>query len=140
MAAALPVGNLKYLILTNHINSFSAILLIRKCSLLFFYVCNYVFITLHYNGIYIPLIVRSNPAHDKVYSIPHYVIKFVSDFLQAGGFHRVLRLVSSTNKTDLHDITELLLKVALNTIILTHSSNPTIIGCFYCRQNGDKLC
>jgi hypothetical protein len=27
--------------------------------------------------------------------------------------------VSSTNKTDCHDITEILLKVALNTIILT---------------------
>jgi hypothetical protein len=27
--------------------------------------------------------------------------------------------VSSTNKTDLHDITEILLKVALNTITLT---------------------
>ena len=28
--------------------------------------------------------------------------------------------VSSTNKTDRHDITEILLKVALNTIIITH--------------------
>jgi hypothetical protein len=29
-------------------------------------------------------------------------------------------LVSSTNKTDRHDITEILLKVALNTITLAH--------------------
>ena len=28
--------------------------------------------------------------------------------------------ISSTNKTDRQDITEILLKVALNTIILTH--------------------
>ena len=33
-------------------------------------------------------------------------------------------LVSSTNKTDCHNITEILLKVALNTIILTPSSPP----------------
>ena len=37
--------------------------------------------------------------------------------LQVGGFLLVL-LVSSTNKTDRHDITEILLKVALNTINL----------------------
>ena len=30
--------------------------------------------------------------------------------------------VSSTNKTDRHDITEILLKVAINTITLTHTS------------------
>jgi hypothetical protein len=34
--------------------------------------------------------------------------------------------VSSTNKTDRHDITEILLKVALNTIILI--SNPSVMG------------
>jgi hypothetical protein len=28
----------------------------------------------------------SNPAHGKVYSIQYYVIKFVSDFWQVGGF------------------------------------------------------
>jgi len=38
--------------------------------------------------------------------VQHYVIKFVSDFSP----------VSSTIKTDHHDITEILLKVALNTI------------------------
>ena len=28
----------------------------------------------------------SNPVHGEVYSIQHYVIKFVSDFRQVGGF------------------------------------------------------
>ena len=46
----------------------------------------------------------------------HYI---ASDFLfsakRESGFLHVLR-VSSTNKTDYHDITEILLKVALNTI------------------------
>jgi len=60
-------------------------------------------------------LVSSNPVHGKVYSIQHYVIKFVSDLRQASGFLRVLP-VSSTNKTDCHDITEILLKVTLNTI------------------------
>ena len=34
--------------------------------------------------------VSLNPAHGKVYSIQHYVIKFVSDLRQAGGFLGVL--------------------------------------------------
>ena len=54
-------------------------------------------------------IVSSNRVHGEVYSIQHYVIKFVSDLRQVGG-----TLVSSTNKT------ELLLKVALNTIKQTN--------------------
>ena len=55
------------------------------------------------------------PSSCKVYSIQHYVIKFVSDLRQLGGFHQVL-LFPSPNKTH-HDITEIFLKVALNTII-----------------------
>jgi hypothetical protein len=49
------------------------------------------------------------------------VIKLISDLRQVGGFLRVLP-VSSANKTDPHDITEILLKVELNTInpIPTH--------------------
>jgi hypothetical protein len=31
-------------------------------------------------------VVSSNPAHGEVYSIQHYVIKFVSDLRQVGGF------------------------------------------------------
>ena len=44
--------------------------------------------------------------------VQHYVIKFVSDLRQVGWFPPV----SSTNKTDRHDITEILLTMALNTI------------------------
>ena len=46
-----------------------------------------------------------------VFSIQH-VIKFVSDVWQVGGF---LLLLTSTNKTEFHDITEIL----LNTLTLT---------------------
>jgi hypothetical protein len=56
-------------------------------------------------------IVSSNPAHGKVYSIQHYMIKFVSDLRQVGGFIRVLWFR--------HDITEMLLKVTLSTITPT---------------------
>ena len=37
-------------------------------------------------------VVGSNPVHGEVYSIQHYVIKFVSDLRQVCGFLRVLRL------------------------------------------------
>ena len=63
-------------------------------------------------------VVSSNPVHDEVYSMQHNVIKFVSYLRQVGKFSSGTP-VFSTNKTDRHDITEILLKVALNTIILT---------------------
>ena len=47
-----------------------------------------------------------------MYPIQHYVIKFVSDLRQVGGFLRIL------------DITEILLKVVLNTI---NQIKPTYI-------------
>ena len=59
----------------------------------------------------------SNPVNGEVYPIQHYVIKFVSDLRQVGGFSGTP--VSFTIKTDLHNITAILLKVALNTITLT---------------------
>ena len=31
-------------------------------------------------------VVSSNPVHGEVYSIQHYVIRFVSDLRQVGGF------------------------------------------------------
>jgi hypothetical protein len=31
-------------------------------------------------------VVRSNPVHGEVHSIQHYVIKFVSELQQVGGF------------------------------------------------------
>jgi hypothetical protein len=36
-------------------------------------------------------VVSSNHIHGEVYSIQHYVIKFVSDWRQVGGFLQVLR-------------------------------------------------
>jgi len=45
-------------------------------------------------------------------------MKFVSDLRQLGGFLRILP-VSSTHKTDSHDIIEILLNVALNIKTLT---------------------
>jgi hypothetical protein len=60
-------------------------------------------------------VIRSNPAHDETSWIQHYVIKFVSDMQQFRGFLRILRF-SSANKTGSHDITEILLKVTLNTL------------------------
>ena len=53
---------------------------------------------------------------DEVYSIQQYMIQFVSDLRQVGCFSGTP--ISSTNKTDHHDITEILMKVALNTINL----------------------
>jgi len=60
-------------------------------------------------------VVSSNPLHGEAYSIQHYVIKFVSELRQIGGFFPGTPL-SSTNKTDHHDITEILLKMGINTI------------------------
>jgi len=64
-------------------------------------------------------VVSSNPAHGDVYSIQDCVIKFVSDLRQVSGFSPGTP-VSSTNKTDCHDITEIFLKVALNKITLRY--------------------
>ena len=61
----------------------------------------------------------SNQVHGGVYSIQHYVIKFVSDLQQVGGFFPGTP-ASSTNKTDRHDITDILLKVVLKTTSLTY--------------------
>jgi hypothetical protein len=36
-------------------------------------------------------VVNSNLVHGEMYSIQHYVIKFVSDLRQVGGFLRVFR-------------------------------------------------
>ena len=67
------------------------------------------------------IVVSSNTCSGEVYSIQHYVIKFVSDLRQVGGFLPGTA-VSSTNKTDRCDITEILLTVVLSTInsILGH--------------------
>ena len=59
-------------------------------------------------------IVNSNLTNGEVYSIQHYVIKFVMTCDRL-----VVIPVSSTHKTDHHDTTKILLKVALNIITLT---------------------
>ena len=41
--------------------------------------------------VFITKVVNSNPDHGQVYSIQHYVIQFVSDLRQVGGFLRVAR-------------------------------------------------
>ena len=61
-------------------------------------------------------VVSSNPAHVEVYSIQHYVVRFVSDFRQVGGFHRILWFPPPIKMTaTIKKKTEILLKVALNT-------------------------
>jgi hypothetical protein len=59
-------------------------------------------------------VVSLSPVHGEVYSIQHYVIKFVSSMV----FSRY-----STNKTDHYDITDISLKVALNAINLNLTFN-----------------
>jgi hypothetical protein len=73
-----------------------------------------------------------------VYLIQHYVIKFnkACQWLAAGRWFSPGTPISSTNKTDLHDITEILLKVALNTINQI-KPNPTcncisVLHCSLC--------
>ena len=58
-------------------------------------------------------VVGSTPVRVEVYNI---VIKFVSDLRQVGRWFSLSPQVFSTNKTDRHDIIEILSKVALNTI------------------------
>ena len=62
-------------------------------------------------------VVNSNQVHGELYSIQHYVIKFVSNLRQVGGFLRD----STTKKPNRHDITEILLKVALPIATLTRN-------------------
>ena len=69
-------------------------------------------------------IVNLNPAHGDVYSIQLYVFKFVSDIPQIGGFFPGTP-VSSTNETDSHNITEILLNTLNTTIIII---NVHILG------------
>ena len=71
-------------------------------------------------------VVSSNPAHGEVSLIQHCVIKYVSDLRQVYQWFSPgppvssvvfsCPPVSSTNKTDHSDTTEILLKVTLNTI------------------------
>jgi hypothetical protein len=60
-------------------------------------------------------VVSSNPAQGEVYSIQHYVIKFVRDLRQVGGVLRVFRIPPPIKLTATIYISEILFKVALNT-------------------------
>ena len=65
---------------------------------------------------------NSNPVHGELYSIQHYVLK-VCQWLTTGRWFSPGTPVSSTNKTNRHDVAELLLKVALNT--MNQPNQPT---------------
>ena len=57
-------------------------------------------------------VVSSNPVQSEVHSMEHFVKMFVSDLRQISGFSGYSGFLRN-------DITEILLKVALNTITLT---------------------
>jgi hypothetical protein len=63
-------------------------------------------------------VVNLNPANGDVYSIQHYFLK-VSQWLITDQYFFPGTPVYSTSKTDRQDITEILLKVALNTTTFT---------------------
>jgi hypothetical protein len=58
------------------------------------------------------------------------VIKFVSDLQQVCGLFSPGTPVSSNSNTDRHDITEILLKVAQNTIIIIYNRHISIYWCY----------
>ena len=58
-------------------------------------------------------VVSLNPAHN---SIQHYMIKFVSGLQRQVSVFLQGTAASSTNKTDHHNLTEILMKMALSTI------------------------
>ena len=59
---------------------------------------------------------ESNPS--EVYSMQYYVVKLVSD-IATGQWFSPGNPLSSTYKTDRHDMAEILFKVALNTISIS---------------------
>ena len=72
-------------------------------------------------------VVSSNPVHGEMYLIQPYVKKLDIDLRLVAGTP-----VSYTNKNDRYDIAEILLKVMLNTIVLTLiSRHETTTNCFY---------
>jgi magnesium-transporting ATPase (P-type) len=72
-------------------------------------------------------VVSSSPVHGEVYSLQHYVIRFIdNDLQQVCGFLKDYP-VSSANKSDHHHIAEILLKVVLNTITITISLHQFLV-------------
>jgi len=82
-------------------------------------------------------IVSSNPVHGKVYSIQHYVIKFVSDLLKVGVFFLSVTPVSYTNKTDHRDVTNI-----VESGVKHHKLNlkPNILSSSCCNVNSVCIC
>ena len=72
-------------------------------------------------------VVSLNPADGEVYSIQHYVIEFVSDLQQVFCFLQVLQFPLQIKLTATY-LTEILLKVALNTIL---TLTLTLQKCIY---------
>jgi hypothetical protein len=80
------------------------------------------------------ILVSSIPVLGEVYSIQYYVIE-VCQWLATGRWFSLGTPVSSNNKTDHHDITDILLKVLLNTrnlktsplFLISEKKDPTII-------------
>ena len=87
----------------------------------------------------VPKVASSNHVHGEVYWIQHYVIKFIIDFETGRWFSPV----SSTNKTDRHDVTEIFVMVkyakysdeliqglcsCLKLLIVTDKSSPLSRG------------
>jgi hypothetical protein len=70
-------------------------------------------------------VVSSNPVHGEVYSIQYYVITFVRDLRQIGGFLRFPPPIKLTA------IAEILLKVALSTINQTNEATILPHSCTY---------
>jgi len=62
------------------------------------------------------MVVSLNPVHGKVYLILVALCDIVCQLLVIGRWFSPDTTVSSTNKTDCHDITEILLKEVFNTI------------------------
>ena len=77
-------------------------------------------------------VLSSNPAHGKMYSIQHYVIKFVGDLRKVGGFLWVLRFPPPIKLTSLIE-KNILLKVALYT--LTHCNSRELHHLTYYIRN-----
>jgi predicted aconitase len=48
------------------------------------------------------VVVSTGHIHGKVYSIQHYVMKFVSDLVQVGGFLRLLRTMKQERQPIRH--------------------------------------
>ena len=77
---------------------------------------------------------KSSPTYNK---LQHYLIEHACIWI-------FLTLICvnwrrTENKTDCHDITEILLKVALNTITLTPPPNPLIINLLQLSKSESEL-